>query len=188
MRSNKSEVYTSYYDIFTTNAFGPYFKILKEVAYNDIMSTWLSYFGNLSQQHQIERTGEPVSPDENFAREIMQLFSIGLYQLNDDGTSKYDPVTGDPFQTYSQMDIMNMARVWTGFTRAHNGRYNRGNSESRGAWQNQVDPLIISRNKHDRFPKSDLLGGYIGDGHPLCADLPDRDHLRCWRIAVRHSK
>ena len=109
---------------------------------------------------------------------IMQLFSIGLFQLNDDGTAKHDPISGDPLQTYSQMDIMNMARVWTGFRRANNGRYNRGNSESRGVWSNRVDPLILHRDSHDRFPKSDLVGGYIGDSYPLCADLPDRDHLR----------
>lgn len=69
LRDNKSEPYTSYYDIFTTNAFGSYFNILKEIAYNDIMSTWLTYYNNMSQQYQIDEYGLPTSPDENFARE-----------------------------------------------------------------------------------------------------------------------
>ena len=60
--------------------------------------------------------GDPAKgslPDENYARELLQLFSIGLYELNDDGTPKL--VNGKPIETYDQSDIMGLARVLTGW-------------------------------------------------------------------------
>ena len=53
-------------------------------------------------------------PDENFAREVMQLFTIGLYELNPDGTHKLD-ANSKPVETYSQEDVTNLARVFTGY-------------------------------------------------------------------------
>jgi len=53
-------------------------------------------------------------PDENFAREVMQLFSIGVYLLNIDGTLKVSPSTGLPIPTYRNTDIETFARAWTG--------------------------------------------------------------------------
>ena len=60
--------------------------------------------------------------DENFAREIMQLFTIGIHELNIDGTLKVDD-SGSPIQTYDNTDIQNFARAWTGFLR-HGKRFN----------------------------------------------------------------
>jgi uncharacterized protein (DUF1800 family) len=56
-----------------------------------------------------------TDPDENYAREVMQLFTIGLYQLNDDGSQKLDS-TGKPIPTYSNTDVMGLAAVFTGFS------------------------------------------------------------------------
>ena len=64
--------------------------------------------------------------DENYAREIMQLFSIGLYVLNNDGTRKLDS-TGNPIPTYTNDDITQYARLWTGFQQ----RQLRGNVEEK---------------------------------------------------------
>lgn len=89
----------------------------------------------------------------------MQLFSIGLWSLNMDGTKKFD--NNDPAQpihAYDSTDIMNMARAWTGFSRQ---RRHRGNAES-PRWGPHVDPMYIDEDFRDIYPKADLLGGYIG--------------------------
>ena len=71
--------------------------------------------GSKSQAYNIERNNALLNPDENFAREIMQLFTIGTFILNQDGTPKLDPATGQPIPTYTNEDIMNFARGWTNF-------------------------------------------------------------------------
>lgn len=81
-----------YYDIFVRNAFGSYRDILREVAYSPLMGDYLTYRQN---RRYADRRN---FPDENFAREIMQLFSIGLFQLNTDGSVKTD-VGGNPIDT-----------------------------------------------------------------------------------------
>lgn len=83
---------------------------------------------------------------------------------------------GEPIATYDNTNIMDFARVWTGFTR----QSFRGNLEARNgdSSSNNVDPMQISRTKRDLFPKMNLYDGYLGDGLPLCQDLPDRAYLR----------
>ncbi len=103
----------------------------------------------------------------------MQLFSVGLWQLNMDGTHKLDS-NGNPLHAYDSNDILNMARAWTGLSRAYR---HRGNSES-GKWGPHVDTMHIEREYRDIYPKPDILGGYIGDKYPLCVDLPTKDHLK----------
>ena len=77
-------------------------------------------------------------PDENYAREIMQLFSLGLWVLNADGTQAVDDA-GSPVPTYANDDIVTLARIWTGFTE----RALRGNIEVRrkSFIANQIDPM-----------------------------------------------
>lgn len=86
-----------------------------------------------------------------------------------DGTKKLDE-NGKSVPTYDSDDIMNYARAWTGFIQRHH----RGNTD-RGS---VIDPMGMDVEGRDIFPKSDLSGGFIGDGYPLCADLPDKDFLR----------
>jgi hypothetical protein len=71
----------------------------------------------------------------------MQLFTIGLNVLNDDGTPVIDPATGSPFETYTNEDIESFARAWTGFDRAGV----RGNYEEtrRGSADNMLDPMRV---------------------------------------------
>ena len=90
----------------------------------------------------------------------MQLFSLGLCQLNDDGTPVINPSTQKCIETYSNVDIESFARAWTGFvfTAA------RGNvEEKQTSANNKIDPLRIEATYRDPFPKTDLQGGYIGD-------------------------
>ena len=77
--------------------------------------------------------------DENFAREIMQLFTIGIHELNIDGTLKLDD-SRSPIQTYDNTDIQNFARAWTGFKR----QGKRFNVEIQYFdWDNRMDPMKI---------------------------------------------
>ncbi len=105
-----------YYDLLSTNAFGNYRTLLEQVTLHPTMGQYLSMFRN--------RKPDPtqnIRPDENYAREIMQLFSIGLIQLNNDGT----PKDGDPIApgvqtipTYDQNVISGLAQVFTGWNYA----------------------------------------------------------------------
>ena len=69
--------------------------------------------GYLTYQGSSSLASSATLPDENYAREFMQLFSIGLNVLRDDGTLEVDSA-GNAIQTYDNNDIMNFARVWTG--------------------------------------------------------------------------
>ena len=113
-------------------------------------------------------------PDENYAREIMQLFSIGLWVLNQDGTHVLD-ATGSSIPSYTNDDIVSHAKMWTGFV----DRGLRGNMEMKRISQsNQLDPLRIEPARRDFTPKMNLYQGHIGDAYPLCADLAPRHFLR----------
>ncbi|SNS92969.1 Uncharacterized conserved protein, DUF1800 family [Noviherbaspirillum humi] len=98
----------AYLDLLEANAFGTYRNLLQQVSTSAPMGEFLTYRGNVKYN---AATG--ALPDENYAREIMQLFSIGLIQLNVDGTPKLSG--GKPIDTYSQDDVMGLARVFTGW-------------------------------------------------------------------------
>lgn len=99
---------SSYYDIFVTNAFGNYKDIMLQVTKHPAMGYYLSHLNNPR-----EDTENNIHPDENYAREIMQLFSIGLHQLNPNGTKVTDG-NGNPVPTYNNNDIKELAKVFTG--------------------------------------------------------------------------
>ena len=104
----------------------------------------------------------------------MQLFSMGLWQLHDNGTRVTD-AAGRNVPTYDQADVVNFARGWTGFV----SQLDRANIEQdTQVATNDLDPLRLYMRHRDMHPKTDLLGGHIGDGLPLCADLPGRAFLR----------
>lgn len=101
----------AYYDILSNNAFGNYKDLLTEVTLNPSMGFYLSHINN-PRTIPMQNT----SPDENYAREIMQLFSIGLYELWNDGTRKVDMSTGEWIPTYDNDDIKGLAKVFTGLS------------------------------------------------------------------------
>ncbi len=107
---NRSHGLASYYDILYKGAFGNYRDILFDVTLHPAMGVYLSTFQN---KREDPFTG--VLPDENYAREVMQLFTIGLYELNNDGTRKLD-ANGDVIHTYDIEDIQELAKVFTGFS------------------------------------------------------------------------
>lgn len=98
-----------YYDILIENAFGNYRDILDDVTRNVAMGTYLTHLRNAKTD-----TVDNTNPDENYAREIMQLFSIGLFELNADGSLQLDG-DGNTIPTYDNEDIKEFAKIFTGF-------------------------------------------------------------------------
>ena len=105
----RSHAIAAWWDMLVANALGNFRQLIEGVTLNAAMGYFLNTKGNLKEN---SKTGR--APDENYGREVMQLFSIGLYQLNLDGTEKLDG-NGNKIETYSQSDITNIARVFTGW-------------------------------------------------------------------------
>lgn len=105
----RSQGIAHYWDQLNANAFGNFRALLEDMTLNAAMGYYLSTRGN-----EKENAATGRRPDENYAREVMQLFTIGLNQLNLDGTAKLD-AGGKPIPTFTQDDVTNLARVFTGF-------------------------------------------------------------------------
>ena len=98
----------AYWDVLTANVYGNFRTLLERITLNAGMGFFLNTKGNLKE----DANGR--QPDENYAREVMQLFTIGLLELNQDGTPRLD-ANNQPIETYGQSDITNLARVFTGY-------------------------------------------------------------------------
>lgn len=101
---------THYYDTLARDAFGNYRQLLEDVTLHPIMGIYLSMLGN-----QKPDAVNNIRPDENYAREVMQLFSVGLVRLNPDGTPMRDG-NGNAIPTYNQDTVKGFAHVFTGWT------------------------------------------------------------------------
>ena len=105
--ANQPRGVTSYYDMLADKAFGNYRDLLESVTLHPMMGIYLTHLRN-----QKEDLASGRVPDENYAREVMQLFSIGLYELNANGTYR----NGTATETYTHADIQGLAKVLTGFS------------------------------------------------------------------------
>jgi uncharacterized protein (DUF1800 family) len=105
----------AYQDMLATNCFGNFRTLLESVTRNVFMGLYLSHMRN---QKEDPATGR--IPDENYAREVMQLFTIGLWQLNPDGSRKKDSAGAD-IPTYGQIEVGGMAKVFTGLSWGQTG-------------------------------------------------------------------
>ncbi|MGB7344289.1 MAG: DUF1800 family protein [Pirellulaceae bacterium] len=136
---------SNYYDMLLENSDDTYREVLGDVTFSPIMGVYLSHLRN--------DKGDPangVFPDENYAREIMQLFSIGLYELKQNGEYKKDS-QGEDIPTYSNEEIKAFARLFTGLNYAGSTRINNGSS-------NLHTPMIMHESAHDPDPKTLLRG------------------------------
>ena len=106
----RSNAMAAYWDVLNRNALGNFRQLLEDVTLNPAMGVYLSTLDNKKED---TRTGRV--PDENYAREVMQLFTLGLNELNNDGTKKTGS-TGQPIETYTNADVSNLARVFTGYS------------------------------------------------------------------------
>lgn len=138
-------------------AFGNYRDLMEDITYSPLMGTWLTYIGN----EKADSTTGGV-PDENYAREVMQLFTIGLIELNQDGTPKLDS-DGQEIEVYSNDDITELAKVFTGLWWADT---EFGVSLGRPAIPEiDVLPMEMTESQHSPFSKS-FLGETVPEGLP----------------------
>jgi uncharacterized protein (DUF1800 family) len=156
----------SYHDMLANDAFGNFRTLLKDVTLHPIMGWYLNMLGNK----------KPVSPNfrppnENYAREVLQLFTIGLNETHPDGTLKLD-TSGLPIPTYDQTTIQNFAQVFTGWS-------NNGPVYPYKFWDatlvppglnstlstRYVNPMVVTAGNHSNANKN-LLNGFVITGLP----------------------
>jgi uncharacterized protein (DUF1800 family) len=141
---------TNYYDMLLNNTDKTYRDLLGDVTFHGNMGVYLS--------HNRNRKANPtygIAPDENYAREVLQLFSIGINELNSDGTLKLD-TQGQPIPTYDNDTITEFARVFTGLHFDKNSSFYYGR-------ENFTDPMVMYEQEHDTDTKT-LLNGQQTDG------------------------
>ena len=154
----------AYQNLLLNDAFGNYRTLLQDVTLSPVMGHYLDMVDNAKP--------DPVNgttPNENYAREVMQLFSIGLYQLNADGTQQLDS-SGAPIPTYTQATIEGFAAVFTGWTYPP-----LPGATSR--WTNPVNfngVMVAFDDQHDDTDLKPLLNGYtVPPNQSSAADLAD---------------
>ena len=168
----RSQAFAAWWDMLTRNAFGNYRQLLQDVTLNPAMGYYLNTKGN-----QKENTSTGRVPDENYAREVMQLFSIGLYQLNSDGTEKVDG-SGKKIDVYTQSDVSNLARVFTGYDFDPSvGRFNPRKADDSGDEPYTLfnkefarRPMVLDANKHSALGAT-FLGTSVPPGTSGAAAL-----------------
>jgi uncharacterized protein (DUF1800 family) len=158
---NQPYALASYYDLLATRAFGNFRDLIEAVTLHPAMGVYLSMLGNEKPDPQ-----RNIRPDENYARELMQLFTIGLVELNLDGTRKLDSA-GQPIPTYTQPIIEGFAHAYTGWTYAGAP----GFRQARPTLANQVIPMQLYPAFHDTGPKLLLGGATIPAGQSGAQDL-----------------
>ena len=127
----------AYHKVLSENAFGNYRELMHDVTLNPTMGYYLDMVRSTR-----------TNPNENYPREILQLFSIGLYMLNQDGTLKLDQL-GNPIPTYNQDDINQISKVFTGWTFC-----NFTCTYSSQGIVNYKDPMILIPSNHDLTAKT----------------------------------
>ena len=139
---------SNYYDMLLENAFGNYRDLLLDVTLHPSMGLYLSHLNNAK--------GDPETgtfPDENYAREVMQLFSIGLFELNKDGSERVD-ASGRPIATYDNEDIGEFAKIFTGLG------YGGANMRFGSRRQSFREPMRMFNEFHEPSEKR-LLNGFV---------------------------
>jgi len=152
---------TSYYDLLVEKAFGNYRDLIEDVTLHPAMGVYLSMLSNEKPD-----PANNIRPDENYARELMQLFSIGLVELNQDGSAKLDDA-GNLIPTYDQSIIEGFAHVYTGWTYSRATRFRN----AQRSLASDIEPMVLWPEFHDTGPKSILNGVTIPAGQTGDQDL-----------------
>jgi len=108
VKINNPSAFVLWQNMFQNDAFGNFSTLLTDVTLSPVMGNYLDMVNN-------DKPSTGVDPNENYAREALQLFSIGLNQLNPDGTPQLDG-SGNPIPTYTQDTVIGFAHVYTGWT------------------------------------------------------------------------
>jgi len=159
-----------YLTMLREDAFGSFRTLMTDVTLHPMMGRYLNMANNTTNRPG----GEYVTPDENYAREILQLFTTGLYELNDDGSVKVDPNTGERLKNYTQEQVEHLAHAFTGWT------YHRKTAagvpicpalgDPPAAFRNPTLPMMECPAFHFDFPadpasKRELLNGFYLTPH-----------------------
>jgi len=155
----------SYMDLLNRNAFGNYRTLLGEVALHPAMGYYLNMQGSKKE--------DPVKgthPNENFAREVLQLFSIGLYRLNSDG-SRVIGSDGKPISTYDESVVKGFARAFSGWNFAGNNTSDPKIFDP--AKENWLEPMQAWEMMHEPGTKTLLNGVTLPAGQTARKDLND---------------
>ncbi|WP_185960246.1 DUF1800 domain-containing protein [Erythrobacter insulae] len=137
----------NYLDILADHSFGNFRELIEAITFSTAMGDWLTYTGS----KKADARGS--LPDENYARELMQLFTLGLHRLNADGTHQLGP-DGSQIPAYTQADVSELARVFTGFVPIETDFRQRGRNRER---------LVIDPTFNDTRDKV-VLGQTISGG------------------------
>jgi uncharacterized protein (DUF1800 family) len=150
--------YTNYMNALTNDGLGNYYNVMRDVTVTSAMGHWLDMVNN-------DKPGTGQHANENYARELMQLFTLGLNQVNPDGTAVLDG-SGNPIPTYTQDDVMALGRSFTGWTyptqpgqtlAKHNPEYYGG-------------PMVPFESNHDSGAKT-FLGQSVAAGQSAGQEL-----------------
>jgi uncharacterized protein (DUF1800 family) len=170
---------SQYQDMLAESAFLPYAQVLLNVTWHPIMGRYLNAFRNVKAT--IVGGVQTTSPDENYAREVMQLFSIGLIERNMD----FSPVMqgGQPVPTYDQNVITQTAKVFTGFTWSDaptnppafygGGLTFAGEYAPMACWGTELFPASSNQMRHDVTVKTVLGGATIAANQTCAQDVND---------------
>ena len=150
--------YTNYVRALENDALGNYFDVMKDVTLTPAMGHYLDMVDN-------DKPGTGQHANENYARELMQLFTLGLNQLNPDGTPQLDG-SGNPIPTYTQDDVMALGRSFTGWTfpTAPGQTLHKHNQEYYGG------PMVAFESNHDGGAKT-FLGQPVAAGQSAEQEL-----------------
>mgnify|MGYP000869568368 CR=1 FL=1 len=140
-----------YFQVLSRDAFGSFRQLLYDITLNPAMGNYLDMNGNTKTR-----------PNENYAREILQLFSIGTVRLNSDGSTQFDG-SGQPIPTYDQATVTEFARVFTGW------RFAPGQA----GIPNYILPMVVNAAQHDTGVKTLLNGFTLQAGQTTEKDLSD---------------
>jgi uncharacterized protein (DUF1800 family) len=156
------EAMATYWDLLAQNAFGNFRQLLEAVTLNPAMGDFLDMVHNDKPNPR-----RNTSPNENYAREVMQLFTIGLYRLNPDGSQQLDN-NNQPIPTYDQDVVEGYAHVFTGWYWAQSGT---------PTWSyvaaNYRQPMLAFPEHHDTGAKTLLNGVTLPAGRTQAQDLKD---------------
>ncbi|MDZ7628175.1 MAG: DUF1800 domain-containing protein [Parvularculaceae bacterium] len=151
-----------YMDMLDKNAFGNYRTLIEDVTYSPSMAQYLTYLNNRKEDPAQNRV-----PDENYARELMQLFTIGLVELNPDGSPRVDG-SGNTIETYTNDDITGLAKVFTGLS------WDDGNFGGRFPDQSvpvaAYSPLVVFEQEHSTSEKV-FLGVTVAANTPAAQSI-----------------
>ncbi|MBK8848685.1 MAG: DUF1800 family protein [Saprospiraceae bacterium] len=141
---------SSYYDVMLNNAFTNYRDLMEDVTFHPAMGVYLTFLNNPKSNPATNQF-----PDENYARELMQLFTIGTSKLNMDGSYVLG-TNGQPIQTYNNTDIAEFAKVFTGLSWADRTTFNRSAAND----TSYTLPMIMFNSSHETGVKN-LLNGFV---------------------------